>query len=301
MKYTLSFLLAVMTQLSFAQESAPAIAKVHYEFKHVNDSTQRDQFIRDETVTYLNQQGSYYTSYSTKRMQEEVKRQMQGPGFDGTLTITKRSTPSSSSYLLDANQNKMTEVISVASDNFAIPQSYPTQDWEILSDQKEIGGYHCQNAKTTFKGRAYIAWFTTELPFPYGPWKLHGLPGLILDARDTKNEVIFAYAGFDKIEDGKTSVALPQNVITTTAEEVKKIQEAFKANPQAYLQAQSGKSRTISVGSSGNMAVVKSSSGSGGGSPLGALDPSKIKSLNILKDDTYKPSKVTNNPIELTP
>jgi len=31
------------------------------------------------------------------------------------------------------------------------------------------------------------------------------------------------------------------------------------------------------------------------------LDPSKIKSFNISRDDKYKPSKVTNNPIELTP
>ncbi len=301
MKYSLSILLSIVAQLLYAQEIPLAIAKVHYEFKHVNDSTQRDQFIRDETVVYLNPRASYYTSYSSKRMQDEVKKQMEDPGFDGTLNITTRSTPSSSSYLLDADQNKMTEVVSVASDKFAISQTYPTQDWEILGEHKEIGGYNCQNAKTTFKGRTYIAWFTTELPFSYGPWKLHGLPGLILDARDTKNEVIFAYAGFDKIEDGKTSVALPQNVITTTAEEVKKIQEAFKANPQAYMQAQSGKNRTISVGSSGNMAVVRSSSGSGSGSPLGALDPSKIKSFNISKDDKYKPSKVTNNPIELTP
>lgn len=300
MKYSLSLLLSVATQLLFAQEHTPAIAKVHYEFKHVNDSTQRDQFIRDETVVYLNQQASYYTSYSSKRMQEEVKKQMEDPAFTGSLTLTTRSSPSSSSYLINSDQNKMTEVVSVASDHFSIALPYPTQDWEILGDRKEIGGYNCQNAKTTFKGRTYIAWFTTELPFSYGPWKLHGLPGLILDARDTKNEVIFAYAGFDKIEDGKTLVALPQNTIASTADEVKKIQEAFKANPQAYMQAQSGKNKAISMGSSGNMIAVRSGN-SGGNSPLGALDPSKIKSFNISRDDKYKPSKVTNNPIELTP
>ncbi|HAE68309.1 MULTISPECIES: GLPGLI family protein [Sphingobacterium] len=300
MKYSLSILLSVATQLLFAQERTPAIAKVHYEFKHVNDSTQRDQFLRDETVVYLNQQGSYYTSYSSKRMQEEVKKQMEDPAFSGNLTLTTRSSPSSSSYLINPDQNKITEVISVASDHFSITSPYPTQDWEILGDRKEIGGYNCQNAKATFKGRTYIAWFTTELPFSYGPWKLHGLPGLILDARDTKNEVIFAYAGFDKIEDGKTFVELPQNTIASTADEVKKIQEAFKANPQAYMQAQSGKNRAINVGSNGNIVAVRSGN-SGGSSPIGALDPSKIKSFNISRDDKYKPSKVTNNPIELTP
>ncbi|PUV22455.1 GLPGLI family protein [Sphingobacterium athyrii] len=300
MKYSLSFLLSLTIQILFAQENSPAIAKVHYEFKHINDTTQRDQFIRDETITYLNQQASYYTSYSTNRMQDEVKKQMDAPSFDGNITIQTRTTPLGASYLLDVNNNKMTELISVAGDKFAIPQTYPAQEWEVLGDHKEIGGYSCQNAKTTFKGRTYEVWFTTELPFPYGPWKLHGLPGLILDARDSKNEVIFAYAGFDKLEDSKVQVALPQGVITTSLEEVQKIEAAFKANPQAYMNAQSAKSRSISVGSS-NAITVKSGSSAGMKTGDGGMDVSRIKSFNIRKDELYKPSKVTNNPIELIP
>jgi len=300
MKYSLSFLLSVTIQILFAQENSPAIAKVHYEFKHINDTTQRDQFIRDETVTYLNQQASYYTTYSADRMQDEVKKQMDAPNFDGNLTIQMRTTPLEAAYLLDVNNNKMTELISVSGDKFAIPQTYPTQEWEILGDHKEIGGYSCQNAKTTFKGRTFEVWFTTELPFPYGPWKLHGLPGLILDARDMKNEVVFAYAGFDKLEDSKVQVALPQGAITTSMDEVKKIQAAFKANPQAYMNARAAKSRSISVGS-GNAITVNSGSGAGAKTGDGGMDVSRIKSFNIRKDELYKPSKVTNNPIELLP
>lgn len=48
----------------------------------------------------------------------------------------------------------------------------------------KILGYDCARATTTFRGRSYTVWFTPEIPIPSGPWKLGGLPGLILKAED---------------------------------------------------------------------------------------------------------------------
>lgn len=63
--------------------------------------------------------------------------------------------------------------------------------WDIFNESKFVGGYKCLKATTFFRGRRYIVWFTEEIPISSGPWKLNGLPGLILEAIDDKNEVSF--------------------------------------------------------------------------------------------------------------
>lgn len=57
-------------------------------------------------------------------------------------------------------------------------------NWEIKNQFKKIGQFNAQKAIGRFRGRTYIAWFTEEIPLPYGPWKLFGLPGLIIEAED---------------------------------------------------------------------------------------------------------------------
>ena len=65
--------------------------------------------------------------------------------------------------------------------------------WQILSDTKLIGTFKCQKAETDFRGRHYTAWFAPEIPINNGPWKLQGLPGLILEAADSKGYVRFQF------------------------------------------------------------------------------------------------------------
>lgn len=69
------------------------------------------------------------------------------------------------------------------------------QNWEILSDKKKIGEFNAQKAITKYGGREWEAWFTDEFPFVYGPYKFHGLPGLILEISDTKGNYVFKFIG----------------------------------------------------------------------------------------------------------
>lgn len=55
---------------------------------------------------------------------------------------------------------------------------------------KKIGDLTCKKAIGEFRGRTYEVWFSEEIPVNFGPWKLWGLPGLIVEAQDFNSDVI---------------------------------------------------------------------------------------------------------------
>jgi hypothetical protein len=124
---------------------------------------------------------------------------------------------------------------------------------------------HCQKATGHFKGRDYTAWFCPDLPFHTGPWKLNGLPGLIVEAYDTNKEVEFKFDGMEQVvpsdklatvaaappspgttvikfggmEDSNEDpnlIAIPTNAVKTTEKEFTRLQAAMKKDPQALWQ-----------------------------------------------------------------
>lgn len=55
--------------------------------------------------------------------------------------------------------------------------------WKLTSTKKDILGYSCQEAKLSYRGRYYTAFFTTDLNFKASPWKFSGLPGTVLEIK----------------------------------------------------------------------------------------------------------------------
>jgi GLPGLI family protein len=68
-------------------------------------------------------------------------------------------------------------------------------NWQLQEGTDTVAGYDCQKATLNFRGRNYTAWFTTEIPISEGPWKLFGLPGLILKVEDSEQLFSFVMIG----------------------------------------------------------------------------------------------------------
>lgn len=79
----------------------------------------------------------------------------------------------------------------ILKNTFLISDIYHNFEWYISDETKTVAGYPCVKATTTYRGRIWTAWYTPQIPVPFGPWKLHGLPGLILEATDSKNEITY--------------------------------------------------------------------------------------------------------------
>lgn len=76
-------------------------------------------------------------------------------------------------------------------DGYILTEKIPDINWAITNKFKEISSFKAQKATCHFRGRDYTVWFTPEIPVPFGPWKLQGLPGLILSASDKQGDVVF--------------------------------------------------------------------------------------------------------------
>lgn len=79
-------------------------------------------------------------------------------------------------------------------ENYIIQYSekVPMLEWRITQKSKSILGYDCWLATTSFGGRRWLAWFTPSIPCQFGPWKMSGLPGLILELEDEQRHFIFS-------------------------------------------------------------------------------------------------------------
>lgn len=72
----------------------------------------------------------------------------------------------------------------VAADNYVYEEEKSKLNWEMTDDTLTVCGYLCRKATVWYSGREWIAWYAPEISLSDGPWKLHGLPGLILKADD---------------------------------------------------------------------------------------------------------------------
>lgn len=95
--------------------------------------------------------------------------------------------------------------------SYKISEKMTEPQWCVIGDSSTtILGYNCTLATTHYKGRDWRAWFTEDIPLNFGPWKLNGLPGLILQVADITNQYVFKAIGLQHA-DGSELITLPQN------------------------------------------------------------------------------------------
>ncbi len=73
----------------------------------------------------------------------------------------------------------------------------PVFKWKLEDGEKKILGFLANKATVNYAGRKYTAWYTKDIPINNGPFKFEGLPGLILEMHDSKNDFNFEIIGIN--------------------------------------------------------------------------------------------------------
>ena len=98
-------------------------------------------------------------------------------------------------------EGRMTVTDGLILQDYCYVDSLHTQTWTMGDSTREVLGYTCQQATADFRGRRWTAWFATDIPVSDGPWKLGGLPGLILEAYDEGQQHVFTAVGLEQVKD----------------------------------------------------------------------------------------------------
>ncbi len=126
---------------------------------------------------------SLYVQGETAPLGSENSTSIAPPKFDELTSMA---------VFIDLTAQRMTSSQRAIGERWVVEDTLQTLPWTIYSNEiRQISKYKCLKAEAFTRGRKYTAWFTPEIPVPVGPWKLYGLPGLILEAADSTGEVKF--------------------------------------------------------------------------------------------------------------
>jgi GLPGLI family protein len=262
-------LLTAIFQAAVAQKPDTAQILVHYKFSHIRDTNNRTHHYTENMVLFVGKAASIYKSYDTQLQNELYRKQLQeqiANSGGGNFRLDHNITGSGTDYYQFINNRKLVRK-ELLVNPYIINDVLPVINWHISSDKANFGELHCQKATCHLKGRDYTAWFCPDLPVRVGPWKLNGLPGVIIEAYDAKKEVVFKFDRVEKavlgarkpIKDrhGRIVVPLdddandtdpniiqvPVKGIETTEKEFEKLRDAMHKDPNVLAQSMAAKAQ----------------------------------------------------------
>lgn len=175
--------------------------RINYDMAFVTDTTKHPYEPQTEPmVLEVGEHSTKFYSYDKQRA-DSINREKMNRGEQNLVSgekitwVLHRDYPRKGQYaLLDG----------LGLDRYVCMVKADEPKWSLVPDSTaEIMGYPCRLAVAEYKGRAWSAWYTDDVPLSYGPWKLMGLPGLVLRAYDAERHYVFEASGLRQYGDGE--------------------------------------------------------------------------------------------------
>ncbi|GAB4132616.1 MAG: hypothetical protein OHK0045_24510 [Raineya sp.] len=187
------------------------------DFKH-KDTSQAPKITNmnaTEAQLYFNEYESVFIIGENTPTQEVKGKDRNG---NEITTNLKLGSKEGFKFYKNLKNNQLISTEAIFDKVFVILDTLKGISWNINFDKvKQIGNLTCTEATANYRGRKYTAWFTTQIPISQGPWKLYGLPGLILEAYDSTRQVNFFFKNLSLEEKNITEKLIPpptKNVIS---------------------------------------------------------------------------------------
>lgn len=217
-----------------------------YDYRCCVDTTGtlKDSITSDNMLLQIGPDGlSKFSSYKNltvdsilmRSSQEQiVKAAMDGKLSNGEFMTIYKNYP----------EGKLTHTEKICADWFRYDEDIPSLEWELTDSVTNVLGYECQSARCNFRGREWTVFYSEDIPISDGPWKLQGLPGLIMKASDAKGHYTFECIGI------KSKADRPITIYKVPFNKVKRrdyydAKHRYEVNPFAYYESTTGENVTV--------------------------------------------------------
>lgn len=292
----------ILLFLFFSIFTNAQVNRFFYEYKFIPDSNDKADVKKEMMLLDIDKNGSSYYSrdkfVADSTAMADLEKQIKGGS--GNININKTERQGQVSYKVTKQYPDFKTYLftKVSTDQYKVKEDTKPV-WKILSDKQKIGEYNAQKATTTFGGREWTAWFTTDIPFQDGPYKFYGLPGLIVKIEDATGSHIMTLVGNKTIQApaAETQMEMPQNVrvFGIGGKEIEVTKDQYKKVWKAYVNDPSKNMREMMMRNSGDSNTkvafkVKTSDGKE------ISDPNQV--FREMEKRTKESLKKNNNPIE---
>ena len=197
MSKIVSGILFFITTLCIAQSQ-----RFYYDYKFVPNKEQKEDVKEEVTVLETSEHGSQFFSDTVAKSDITMKKDMEYQlKTTGQIKINTDLQKGLVRYQVSKTYPNFKVFLHtrLGTDRYKVEEDR-SLDWKINNEKSVIGEWNVQKAELDFAGRKWTAWFTTDIPIQDGPYKFHGLPGLIVKIEDETQSHKFELKGVEKIE-----------------------------------------------------------------------------------------------------
>lgn len=213
-----------------------------YEYRFIPDSTNVSDVKTEMMNLDVADSGSKFYSYtayhSDSIMKVNLEKQLASTGMINIKTDDRKG---SVRYSISKKYPKYEVFLHnrILRDQYKVSDDRKI-DWKISSEKQKIGEWNTQKAETEFGGRKWVAWFTSDIPIQDGPYKFHGLPGLIVKLEDLSKSHVFNLQAVKNLTEIPKDVFGEKEVLINQKQYDKLIKEYENDPTKGYKQMQVG-------------------------------------------------------------
>lgn len=179
---------------ALAQDVLDFDTRITYNLRYLGDSTDADTWRSERGYLFVSDTLSFYETANLHEA-DSARYIAQTKDFRGKMTYFYYK------ILKAGGTTRVYDNLFIrnwAEANFYYEEAIDDLDWILTQDTVHVNDRVCQVARLHYGNREWIAYFDPEIPLSDGPYTFGGLPGLIVQIRDTAGHWNFEMVGIER-------------------------------------------------------------------------------------------------------